>query len=320
MELTSSINEKLSGGKGIKMPNEDEIDEILSYGLIVKENPLGLRFKHRSFAEFFYVKAMTDLQNTPGEHRSALFAYGYEVGNNVAQFLSNVVEEDEEATQNQFGFKGWTEFVSSDADLSKYVGGTTWKFRDFIFVNTIEYDKKCEGKNQLLVRDTYTDKLFVRWVSEMIEDNNNKEWVQNTLLQESMNEVLAAIVFSEDEEIQNFVNNVLLCSADIEERVKEVLKKCPCIIQIAVKRKYRSRFQTWSLCSDKLLIEQMLKWLTLEEVTHLARECMRTDGDLMNIAFQRAELCSFFASVLQPEELFTVVENGAVAIEDYWRC
>jgi len=58
MELISSIDEKCPGVNVIRKPNEDEIDEILSYGLIVKENPLRLRFKHRSFAEFFYVKAM----------------------------------------------------------------------------------------------------------------------------------------------------------------------------------------------------------------------------------------------------------------------
>jgi len=67
-------------------------------------------------------------------------------------------------------FRGWTKFVSLDSDLSKYVGGTAMKLRDYILVNTVEYDKECEGKNQLLVRDTYTDKLFLRWLSEKIED------------------------------------------------------------------------------------------------------------------------------------------------------
>jgi len=146
------------------------------------------------------------------------------------------------------------------------------------------------------------------------------EWVQNTLLQESMSQVVAALVLSEDEETKIFVNKVLLCSENFEERVKDLLKKCPCIIQIPVKWKYFRLYRI--LSSDTSLIEQLRKWLTFAETKCVAGECIRTDVKFMRYVIRTAELCSFFASVLSTDELFVSVVQKcpAVDIKDSWRC
>jgi len=95
----------------------------------------------------------------------------------------------------------------------------------------------CAEKERLLVLDTYEDKWLLKWVNGK---DDKKKVVREILLQDSMSQVLLAVTCSEDEDIQSFVNEFLLFGDDdVEERMKEVLRKCPNLIQIACHWEYR---------------------------------------------------------------------------------
>jgi len=75
----------------LEEPNLEDINELLSYGLIMKEGE-NTRFKHRSFAEFFYARLMTDRNGTLYKLRDALYVFGYKSGENIANFVSSALD------------------------------------------------------------------------------------------------------------------------------------------------------------------------------------------------------------------------------------
>jgi len=65
-----------------EQPSPEDIDGLLGYGILVKEGN-QLKFKHKSFAEFFYVKLTCDCLENSQDVRNALFALGYKHGLNI---------------------------------------------------------------------------------------------------------------------------------------------------------------------------------------------------------------------------------------------
>jgi len=122
-------------------------NKLLSFGVVVKVGE-ELKFTHRTFAEFFYVTLMTDVKNTPKHVRNALFAYGYEVGNNLAQLVSCVIEKDAGAVQ--FISPGWTRFVPEGRKLDTYVDRNGNLFKHIMSI-TGEYEENLAGKNKRLL-------------------------------------------------------------------------------------------------------------------------------------------------------------------------
>jgi len=181
--------------------------ELISFGVVVKVGE-ELKFVHRSFGEFFFARLMTDVDKTPSDVRNALFAWGYPMDNNVAKFVLCGVGKDKETVQ--FVSKGWTKFVPEGENLERYVG--IYKSRydafwfsaveyegktlllDHIMSSTIEYEGNCPGKNELIVRDVYTDGVVFLWLKE----KTNETCVRNFLLHENNTRILAAFVLSVD--------------------------------------------------------------------------------------------------------------------------
>jgi len=94
MKLITSMDEKYSR-KVMEHPNEEEVKELVSYGVVVQTTAeLDFRFLHRSFAEHFYTKMMTDIMKTSEEVKNVLFACEYPDGSNKAQFVSSVAGKD----------------------------------------------------------------------------------------------------------------------------------------------------------------------------------------------------------------------------------
>jgi len=241
------------------------------------------------------------LRQNDDRYRASSSLGHHGMGSNVAGLVSCIIREDSEAVQ--FVSKGWT--VPRNVTLSRYVEETEKKSLDHIFANTIEYEMECEVKDRLLVLDTYEDKLFVKWLS----GKEDKKLVREILLQDSMSQVLAAVVFSEDEEIKAFVNESLVVGDDhVEERIKALLIKCPNIkIQIAVKWKFMRNHER---LRPDLVFERMTRWLTLNEMKQTAKKCLSTDCQFVEIIMKNAQLSSFFASVLPRDELFGLVWDG----------
>jgi len=236
-------------------PSEDKLEELLSYGLIVQETAASFpRFKHRSFAEYFCTKMMTDVKRLPEEVRNALFPELYKDGSNIAEFVSCVIGNDE--TTVQFVNKGCTEFIPGRSKkLSPFVR-TKGKLRDHILANTIDYEENDEIRSWLF-SDTYEQIVFVEWLSE----TKNPEM---TLLLKNMEQLLATIVFSTDEEIKAFVNKRLFVGGEIEKNIREGLKKSENTIEVAIKlpSEFDSDFEASKLTTDSLL-QRMRKWMSL---------------------------------------------------------
>jgi len=74
----------------LKEPTFDDITQLLSYGLIMREGK-NTRFKHRSFAEFFYARLLTDMNGTLYKLRDALYVLGYKSGENIANFVAGAL-------------------------------------------------------------------------------------------------------------------------------------------------------------------------------------------------------------------------------------
>jgi len=199
--------------------------ELISYGVVVKVGQEWI-FAHRSFTEFFYVRLMTDIENTPKDLRNALFALGYQWGTNLAKFVSCVIREDAEAVP--FVSKGWIKFIPADATLARYAGEAT--LHDHLLNNTIEYEEECPLRDQLLIRDLNADKLFIRWI-----DKQQVEVVRNILLHANMSEILTALshLSFQDEDTLEFMErwflmenaNGLEYEPKVSSSVKSVLSK-----------------------------------------------------------------------------------------------
>jgi len=171
-------------------PDPVKMTELLSFGVVVKIGE-ELKFAHRSFAKFFYAKLMTDIEKTPKEVRNALFALGYDVRNNVANFVSFVVGKDPNSVQ--FVSNGWTEFVPDWEELGTYVE-YDGILRDHIMsVVTDDYEGNCPGRVELLVRSLQKhDRVFVQWLC----DKRHESRVRNFLLRENNTRILATLLFS----------------------------------------------------------------------------------------------------------------------------
>jgi len=318
LDLIFFIDEQFPG-RVMEVPSEVKLEELLSYGLIVHETavyPYHVRFKHRSFAEYFYAKMMTDVQNTPAKIRNALFACEYKDGSNLADFVSCVINKDEKAVH--FVSTGWTELVQQvvcmrSKELSTFTG-IKGKLQDHILNNTIEYDKKCEIKNKLLVRDMHTAKVFIRWLSEIGMETRVK-----FLLQKNMNQVLAAILFSPDDEIQTFATKFLLVSGKIEDIIKEELKKCKNIIQVAVQLESKLKFDPSNLFAD-FLLERLRKWMSMDEIKKAVLECINNPELFIAAWVENTQLSSFIASVLSKNELFRLVWTSFPGNMNFCRC
>jgi len=145
-EIILSLDRECEGENVITQPEEDELEELLSHGLVV-QGVRGIRFKHKSFAEFFYAKVMTDIQNTPEKLRNALFALGFKKSTNIASFVSCIIRKDKEAVR--FVSKGWSEFIPMKAKFANYLdaeGGLV----DHLLNNTIDFEEECARKNWTL--------------------------------------------------------------------------------------------------------------------------------------------------------------------------
>jgi len=170
---------------------QEKQSELLSFGVVVKADNM-LKFSHRSFAEFFYTKLMTDIKNTPRDIRNALFALQCKRRNNVAQLVSCVVGKDGDAVQ--FVSKGWIYFIPE----GEILGGYSCEFEgilfDHVMSNTIKYESSCPRKDELVVRDIQEDSDFFKWLCKRAIQNS--DWIQNFLLNENNTRILAALVFS----------------------------------------------------------------------------------------------------------------------------
>jgi len=198
-----------------KVSSPERQSGLINVGVVVK-NGNELKFAHRSFAEFFYVKLMTDIENTPEDVRNALFAFGYVVRSNLAKFVSCVVGKDTDAVQ--FVSKGWTKFVPEGSVLWRYVENDGILL-DHIMSNAIEYEEKGSRRDELLVRDIRESFAFVEWLSMKIDE----ALVRNFLINENNTRVLAALVFSSryegNKNWQNVFESMRLCKDLLCQRI-----------------------------------------------------------------------------------------------------
>jgi len=96
---------------------EHDISLLLSYGVVVKSSSANdkLWFSHRSFAEFFYAKMLTDIQRTSQDLRNILFAVGYKFKENIAGLVCSKLKTDATILP-QLISKGWSQYFSDWPD------------------------------------------------------------------------------------------------------------------------------------------------------------------------------------------------------------
>jgi len=285
----------------LKKPKSELVDEILSYGLVVMESS-ALQFKHRSFAEFFYARMMTEATDT--EFKNALFATGYNEINLVSKFLKCKFPGESIISLVSVG---WTKYAINNK-LVEFKDENNILF-NHILSNTIEYDKECPFKNRVLVRDLYDDLLLIHWLNERPEEK--RDWIRSILFNESMSEVLAFIVFSREKDLEDFVQKWLL-GAGGEELIKKSLTYCQDAIKIAVKWKY---INDTPYNTDNLL-ERMRRWLTLEEVKQCARKGFGSDVDFERAIVTDREMSKFYASIFSRDELLELVCDEGTRVTD----
>jgi len=190
LRIVFDVAEKAGKAKFIQeVPSPVKHNELISFGVVVKAED-KLKFAHRSFAEFFFVKLMIDVENTPKDVRGALFALGYVKWNNLATFVSCMVEKDKEKVQ--FVSSGWTKFVPGRATLGWFVE-RDGILSDNILSSTIEYESNCPAKNELLSRDIWERGAFIWWLRKTKDEN----LIRNFLFHENSTRILTAFVFSD---------------------------------------------------------------------------------------------------------------------------
>jgi len=128
----------------LEEPSSDDITKLLSYGLIMKEDE-NTRFKHRSFAEFFYARLMADINGTLYKLRDALYVLGYKSGENIANFVAgalnstDVLESLSTVIQVQVVWEQKSESIEYSSNQSKQL------LREWLSaaVNETTNDKMC---------------------------------------------------------------------------------------------------------------------------------------------------------------------------------
>jgi len=290
--------------KLIDKPKQDMLDEIFSYGLVVMEGP-KLKFKHRSFAEYFWAKMIVKTSNEG--LINSLFGFGYERGNLIATFLTCALPNEAIC---DVVHKGWTKFVPNGANLARYQDENGLFLVNHILENTITFADECTGKNQLLVADSYKEKLFFRWLDEKVE-GDKKKWLEQILFHDSMCEVIAALVFSGDASIEEFVKTWWPPGYG-EEQIKKLVRKCPSpVLLIAVKEKYTINYE------DKLhteyLFERMSQWLCCKELIESAQKCLKNNR-VKTSYLHHPDISSFVASALSREETLCCISNEEAQI------
>jgi len=196
LRIIVALAEKAGAKDMVQVPSPEKLNELLSFGIVDKVGQ-KVRFAHRSFAEFFYARLMTDVNDTPGDVRNAMFALGYNVDNNVAKFASCVVGKDSEAVH--FVSSGWTEFVPEGEKLRKYIE-EDGNLCDHILSNAIEYEvHHCSRKIELLITDVY---LLSHWLCKRTDE----PLVTHFLLNKNNTRILAALAFYVDLKYNNRTN------------------------------------------------------------------------------------------------------------------
>jgi len=181
----------LTQSEVIVEPDPSKTTQLISFGVVVKDGN-DLKFAHRSFAEFFYARVMTDVQNTPGDVRNALFAFGYVKETILAKFVSCVIHKNKESVQ--FLSKGWMKFVPEGEELWRYGEKA---LIDHIMFTAINLETECTRKNQLLIHDSVQSQLLAFWLNNMADKIEELEAHRNFLLYEDNTGFLASVVFGE---------------------------------------------------------------------------------------------------------------------------
>jgi len=284
--------------------NEYETLTMISVGLIVKQGTY-LKFKHRSIAEYFYARVLVK-EKLHNQFKNALFAKYYKSGNNLARFLScklpgrqicSVVSSD-----------GLLQFEPFYCSLDWYQDEGGWFLIDHIFENTIAFDKseaECPWKTPVLVRDTYNNKVFVKWLIE--RSKRDPEMVRRILIQDPMAEVLASVCLSEVNDVASFVDNVLMVG-EWGDKVKRIVKECRNNLLIATKflHRYRPLGEKYVPCTESLHA-RLTKFLSPDELKQDAMECWTKPDFAQVIPSHHPQLSVLFASVLTREEFRSLV-------------
>jgi len=159
-------------------PYLEDIDDLLSYGIVIMEEN-KLKFKHKSFAEFFYVKLTCDCVESLQETRNALFALGYKCGLNIEEFFFCVLENTKlnEIISNEF-----SRWIPHNADLSRYQS-RNGKLLNEILSTVLDYTSNCNLWRRLLINDFLTHETFRLWLQEQdtnwLSDNVFKVYAAN---------------------------------------------------------------------------------------------------------------------------------------------
>jgi len=313
LEKKENINQITAlddGRKLIAKPGVNELDKIVSYGLIVWKGH-ELKFKHRSFAEYFWAKLIVETNNE--KLRNSLFGFGYEKGNLLATFLNCKLPNEAicDVVHN-----GWTIFIPDGASLARYQDENGFLI-NHILANTINYADECSGKNQILVKDLYEEKLFFRWLEKKV-DVNKKKWLEQILFHDSMSEVVAALVFSGDLAIEKFVQTWWPCGCAKEE-LRQLVRKCPSPILIAIKGKYTNNSLN-KLCTESLY-DRTSQWLSCQDLKKFARQMLENspltiNQRRFNYVFYNPDIISFIACSLSKDEIINFTSNDKARMFD----
>jgi len=285
LKLILGLSEK-AGELVQKVASPEKQTELISYGIVAKDGQ-ELRFAHRSFAEFFYARLMTDVGNrlmtdvdsTPGDVRNAMFALGYKKWNNLAKFVSCVIGKNADAVQ--FVSSGCTQFVPEMGTLGGYVK-EKGILCDHILSIAIGYEVNCPRNDELVIRDIYEERIgFVRWLSE----KQDEPLVQDFLRNENNTRILGALAFNVDYADNN------------------------------TKNVYRLQ----ELCFD-LSLERSAS-MSQQQIEVIAQDILRDtrynmQSTLMSDFDCDPRIYTFLASVLSREKLYHLIVNEETRVSD----
>jgi len=275
-------------GTNIKLATptlEHEISLLLSYGVVVKSSSDNneLRFSHKSFAEFFYAKLLTDIKETSQDLRNVLFAVGYKYWENTADFVSCKLKADATIIPQMIS-TGWAQYVPdcshddyhTPSPLELYLsdGNEVDNFTNHIFSDTLDY-KECKATRRMLVLSCHAlpedDSVFLNWIRTQVSKGeegiqflrNNVFQVKGDQVTKNMQEVVVAISTNWD--------YCILSSFLSDTEVKLSLLNCPVTLKIAVKWKYFEIFFEDEELYVNHVLARLRRWLSDVEIVNLIK-------------------------------------------------
>jgi len=255
------VSREMLGKPVIEEPSITKLKKLISYGILVAEHD-EVKFKHKSFSEYFYAKLFLDNNERSTNLRDMLFAFCSR-NNNIGQFIALALDQRHE---KQLLSKSWTQCLESDAEWSWYFTHENPQVMDNVLTHSLDY-RNDPSVPRLLIRDIcFTESsLFLIWIRK-----KNVDWVRKNVLCvnasyknfevcENMREVVVAM---------GMRRKIPFGLLSLQE-VRAVFMQCTRCIQVVVGYLYSKSYKAPDFVIAAMKSKELEMTLDVEEVQNL---------------------------------------------------